>query len=455
LILLFALVAGCGTEAEAPACESFVPSSWDPEQEDEVRFAAEEAAWTAAGEAVVDAAYADCGAPPCVAIVGPGVASAPTALNRGVTHRMTGTLTTDVAVTLKVIIRNDDGTDRTLSEVPLEAGTHTLDTEFYAFALGTDVRVQLNLAGPGLAVLDDLQLTAPRWAPTTEPPAGPVHLGFLIHVEEEGSVFENEAAWSRKASVLAGLSDLLHRHGGGLNIQADTSFIRATMGWDSGWVAERIAEGASFSVHIHDESDPDDVEPAIRDGRAAHREAGVTVTDLNGGFATAPWLTARQAGYASLTAYKDPATQGGLPHVQGQPWLVTDGVGASDPAAFMVHDPEGVLLYLPGHDTREVVHARFPESASQVLGQVLAHARPDAINTWYFVFHVDGFGPGDDDPEAYDVWLEDGFDGDLAAYDAFLTDTVDPLIASGDVVLATPDSMLAAWQAWNEPCETD
>jgi hypothetical protein len=319
---------------------------------------------------------------------------------------------------------------------------------------GSDVQVLLTLDEPGTATLDGFSLVGTRWAQSPDPPAGGlVRLGFLFHIEQDINLVVDEATWRRRATVVDALSAALSAHGAALSLQADATFIRGAATWDPGWIEAREAEGMAFSVHVHDESGGEtDVEQGLRDGRSALRESNVMPTDLNGGFLTAPWLTARLAGFTSLTAFKDPTTQLGLPRVQIQPWRPADGVGGSDPAAFMVHDPDGPLLYLPGHDIREVDHARFPGSAAQVMSQVLAHARPNYVNTWYFVLHVDGFGPIGDDA-ALDAYLAgDTFQADIAAYDQFLTDTADPLVDQGFLVYDTPAGMEATWEAWLAKC---
>lgn len=451
--MILLLLLACSGEKATPACETFAPEPWDPTWEDEVRVDEATAAWASGGAGAIDpAATTGCVEAPCLGVTGPVTASVDLLLNRGVDHTLSGTVTTDVAAEVVVTHTTNDGVTRVLLSRALDPGTHTLAEPFVVAYPGPDVTVSLVLEAEGTATLDGFSVTGKRWAATTDAPVDTVRLGFLVHVEDDVSFQVEPDTWTRRATVLAGLSETLAAHGAKLGIQADATFVRGAPLWDPGWIAAREEEGAGWSVHIHDESEPEMVEPAIRDGRVALREVGLGTTDLNGGFVTAPWSAARRAGITSLTAFKDPATQLGLPRVQVQPWRPGDGVGAEDPAAFLLHDPGGPLVYLPGHDIREVEHARFPASAANVLSQVLAHARPDHVNVWYFVLHVDGFGPDAEDGAAFDSYVAERFADDLAAYDAFLTDTVDPLVAAGHVVYDTPVGMAQAWHEWSGPC---
>ncbi len=454
-LLLLALAACAGSDGSDP-CFDFAPEPWDPVLEPDVRADVTTRGWTSIGGATVDDS-ADCDGSPCLSLTGDGAAALALKLNRGVPHTLSGTLVTDAAATVAVTHTSTDGPVRTLAEVTIPAGGDgAFSLPFVLETAGPDVTVTVTLDAPGTATLRDLLLVGERWAASADPPGGAVRLGVLVHVEDDPNFLVEADRWQLRATLLAGLSGTLAAHGARLGIQADATFIRGAALWDPDWIAARTAEGAGFSVHIHDEDSPNGVEPAIRDGRVALREAGVPTTDLNGGFGEAPWLDARLAGVTSLTAFKDPTTQLGLPHVQVQPWLVADGAGTADPEAFLLHDPEGPLLYLPGHDVREVEHARFPETAAHTLSQVLAHARDGYVNAWYWVLHVDGFGPSTDDPDALAAYLSGaGFAADLAAYDAFLTDTTDPLVASGSIVYDTPVGMATAWKDWNAACNTD
>jgi hypothetical protein len=450
------LAAGLGACADEPgACADFAPDPWDPATEPDVRLDEATAAFSVTGPGAVDPDGARCAEPPCFAFAGPVLAETSFTANRGLAYLLTGTLVSDVPGRVQIDQIASDGLVRSLVDLPFAPGEVALAEAFTARANGdgeTVLTVVLDEAGT--ATLDGLAVTGERWTAVEATSAAPLQLGFLVHVEDDANFDVDEAIWRRRADVVAGLSATLAARGAKLGIQADASFLRGAAVWAPDWVEDRVAEGAGWSVHIHDESDPALVEPAMRDGRLAHREVGVVTADLNGGFVTALWSEARSAGFASLSAYKNPETQGGLPRVQIQPWRPADGTGAADPDAFLAHDPDGPLVYLPGHDVREVDHARAPAFMDAVVSQVRAHTRADHVNTWYFVFHVDGFGPSADDDAAYDAYLADGFAADLAPYGELL-DAWAPLVASGDLAYATTAEMTEAWLAWNAGCEPE
>ncbi len=451
------LLIGCEREDAAP-CAIPAQDPWAPALEIEVRLDADSADWTPAGAATVDPAVTDgCAAPPCIVATGPGGATLTLALNRGTPYTLGGSVTLSAAGHLAITQRMLDGSARTLLDRPVDAGTTLLDDPFALAGAGAQVSVTLTLADGGSAALGDLQILGERWAASADGPASlgadsAVRLGFLMHVEDHPSFLTDEVLWRRRARIFEGVSATLAAHGARLTIQADATFVRGAAIWDPDWIAARTAEGVDWSVHIHDEdAESAGVEQAIRDGRTALRDAGIRTSDLNGGFGSAPWLAARLAGMSSLSAYKNPETQGGLPLVQLQPWRPSEGVGASDPAAFLLDDPEGPLLYLPGFDVREVDHARFPTTAGQALSQVMAHAQDDALNVWYYVLHVDGFGPAEE--AALELWLGDGsLDAALVPYAEFLTTVTDPFVAEGLLEYDTSPGMAAAWRERYAAC---
>lgn len=454
------LLAACSGPDPASLCAGFAPDPWDPVLEADVRVDEATARWDPVGDAVLDPdASTNCGAPPCLAVVGPGGAALALKLTRGVEHVVSGTVFTDAPATIAVSHTATDGPLRTLAELAFDSGGSTsFELPIVVEAAGAEVVVTLSLDEPGTATLDGFAVTGERWAASPDAPAAPVRVGMLIHIEDDPNFLLREETWLRRARLIEALSATFAAHGAHLTLQPDATFVRGAALWDSGWIAARTAEGMGWSVHIHDELSEGGVEPAIRDGRTALREAGVLTSDLNGGFGEAPWLQARLAGITSLTAFKDPLTQRGLPRVQVQPWRVGDGVGSDDSSAFLLHDPEGPVIYLPGHDVREVEHARFPLVATHTLSQVLAHARPDHVNVWYWVLHVDGFGPPlggpTEDNSAFDAYLAGpALQEDLAAYDAFLAATTDPLASEGSVIYDTPVGMASAWLDWNAACE--
>jgi hypothetical protein len=143
-----------------------------------------------------------------------------------------------------------------------------------------------------------------------------------------------------------------------------------------------------------------------------------------------------------------PPWEAGLPFWAGRFPGPPDGAGASDESRFLVHDPDGPLLYLPGLASREADPDRVAPRGVATMSQVLARARPGFVNTWYFMDHVDGYGAGLD-AGAFEAYAADGLDADLQGYGALL----DALAAGGAAVrpVGLPE-MASAHADWLQGC---
>ncbi|MFZ5482003.1 MAG: hypothetical protein ACOZNI_34905 [Myxococcota bacterium] len=431
--------------ARPPAeCDAPRMVGWEPLVEDEVRLDAASAPWEAVGSTRIAEATEDCTGDACLGVVGEA-ARAPVVLNRAVAHRLEGSIRSEAGIRVSVL-----GEDGEVVAVEAAAGEAEISTEFVP-PRGGQAHVVLEPLGGGAATVHHLKVRGETWSTVDDAPVAPLLLGFVVHVEQDDSFVESEDRWSARARVIEGLSATLAAHGARLGFQPHATFVRGAAIWDATWVDARTQEGTGWSVHIHGEDDGDDLEVAVREGRDAFRGVDVEVGDVNGGFRTADWALLREVGYQSLSAYKDPDTQAGLALAYAQPWRPPDGAGTENPDAFATHDAAGPLVYLPGAPVREVDHARVPDFSSRVLSQALAHTRTGFVNTWYFVLHVDDFGPSDEDGR--DAYLADGsLEGDLAEWDRALADVIDPLVSDGLVEYATPTQMARAWLDWEEAC---
>jgi hypothetical protein len=326
--------------------------------------------------------------------------------NRGVLHHLRGVANGATTVRAGDLDTTVDGTfDLTF--------TPTQDDPLATVVVGTT-----SLTGFGLTIDD--------WAEVDTPAPGTLNLGFLIHIEADAAFATDEVKWSRKAAIIAGLADVFAANGAVLTVQADASFVRGAAVWDPAFVDRA---GLDWSLHIHPAEDGSDLERVTREGRVALDELGVWATDLNGGFGLGKWSTVAGVGITTVSAFKDAATQTGLPIATTRPWRLAPDASNADVEAFLVEDPEGPVVYLPGSPTSEVDHARFPDHARRVLTQARAHTTDGLYDTWYFVFHVDDFGPSD--PDAFDAWLESGaLDATLAPYDDLLASLDDPFVGA-------------------------
>ena len=454
---MFAIfLAGCPKDEDSgpaplPACPTPANLGWDPVTEDEVRIAEVDADWSSPDGAAFDPAATGCEAPPCLSFTGPGRVEVSTILNRGVSYRIEGVYAGDLPATLRVDQALREGGRASVLEATVKPGP--VDLPFVIDVAGTNAVVSIEAAVGSVGTLDEFRVTGPQWAFVDAGQPAPLQLGFLIHVEESPGFETDQATWSTRAQVLAALSALLAAHGAVLTVQPDVTFIRGAGNFDPTWLPARLAEGVAWSAHLHDEDNGvEQFEASARDARRGFADQEVFLDDLNGGFELGAWQTVDNAGYQSISAYKSGDTQLGLRQGYTTPWRPADGTGTADEAAFTTHDPEGPVVFVPGMGTREADTARFVSYASRILSQVRAHTRPGFVNSWYFIDHIDAYGPAGDAADLQ-AWIDAGGLAEaLAPYEAFLTDVADPLVASGDVSFSSPSTMAADFLTWESAC---
>lgn len=438
------LLAACAPEIPA-VCSEPVTQGFDPVTEPDLRLESADATWTAedGAEIVADATQ--------VEVQGPGGAVSWARINRGVEHVATATVEAEGPVLVQLRHLLDSGRELVLDEVTLEGGG-TVSLAGTPLENGDWLGLSLSVAA-GRASLRELELVGSRWAEADAAPSAeaPLMLGFLIHIEGDAALRTDEAKWRRRAVIFEGLSQTLAAHGAMLTIQPDIGFVRGASEFDPDWLDARAAEGVAWSVHLHDESEGAEAfEQAARDAANGFSAVDIDADDFNGGFALGLWSMLSEVGQKSVTAYKDAATQAGLPQAHVQPWRLADGASTADAAAFATHEPAGPLVYLPGDAGREADHARFPDYGRRTLSQVFGAARPGFVNTWYFMFHVDGFTDGEAESDEY---VDSGaFAADLAWYDQFLDEVADPLVDAGALQYASPDDMRRSWMDWESAC---
>ncbi|MBM4365170.1 MAG: hypothetical protein FJ102_03070 [Deltaproteobacteria bacterium] len=369
---------------------------------------------------------------------GPGRATTSVIAGRGTTYRIVYDI--EASEPSSLVVRFGETADDTVTIAETEvSGAGTLDVT----PVGAGRRMEIVFASDGVLRIDDFRVEYDEWAEVDDPPGGTLQLGMLVHVEDIAEIEQSSGNFSRRAVVLERLAETLASHEAKLTYQVDVTFAQGVANWDPAYVDRVAALGGGWSSHIHNESEGDEaVEAAARDAAVHYREIGVEPTDINGGFQLALYERFAAAGYWSMSAFKDPGTQAGLPRDSVVPWRPRDGTGTDDVDAFLVHDDEGPLVYLGGGMQSEPAHDRVAEVARRRLSQLLAHAVDGEINTAYLVTHVDFFSPLGDDDADWDAYIDDGrLDADLAHYDAMLSEVVDPLVDSGHVRWATSGEM--------------
>lgn len=447
MLLALSGCTGRKTPDSRPPCADPVTEGFDPTWEPELRFDAATATWEASDpgpSAVPDGEG--------ITWTGVGRSTAPLWLNRGYTYALQGTLSADVDTTVSMVQTTEAQSASTQASWTVAAGeTLVIDETFLDQHTG-GFTVSANLEREGSAHLD-LQVTGDQWADAPDAvAAGPLLLGVLMHIEDSGTLSADEVNWTRRAVVVTALSQTLQAHGAALTLQPGQSFVQGALNFDPGWFAEREAEGMSWSVHVHNEADgAEALEQSVRTSVKNYRDAGIDVDDVNGGFKLGIWSNIENSGLKSLTGYKNPETQLDLARPHVQPWRPADGTSSADEDAFGEHDPDGPLVFLPGSGVREEDNARFGEFARRHLAQVREHTRADEVNTWYFIQHVDGFGP-DVLSDEFDEYVATGLADDMATLDDVFTSILDPLVASGEVEYSDPGRMRTAFREWEDAC---
>lgn len=454
-MLALLLLNGCASPPVEAGCDALAPQGWTPEWTTTPRATGADLAWVA-GEAgrIESGPTLSCAALDCLTVH--GTAESGLRLNREVEYTLSTTIgATGGEAHLVLLQETYSSGELEIGRIDVPAGPPTpVSLAFHLPVAGPDVRLRISAAPGGETTVTGLTLTSPTWAAVDLPtsPADPLQLGFLIHVEPDSAYSHDAVVWRASADILAALSQTFAAHGAALTIQADPEFLGGAARWAPGWAQDRLAEGASFSAHFH--STDDSAEAFVHDAGDARDvllALGLDATDLNGGFPSGAWSGAADLGYRSLSAYKDRYTQDGLPLGFTVPWRPPEGADSDDVDAFMSDDPAGPLVYLPGHTGTEADHARLLTFTTPILAQALAHIVPDAPNAWYFLDHLESYGPGTADGRVAYV-TDGGLDADLAGVDALLTTLTDPLVRQGAVRYATPQHMRAAYDQFEARC---
>lgn len=158
---------------------------------------------------------------------------------------------------------------------------------------------------------------------------------------------------------------------------------------------------------------------------------------------------ASAAGLDVYSDWKDPRTQSTHPAFIGvHPWRPSSGTDGSDATAFVEHDPNGPVIFLPPGEidpfafshkrqiTAQGGDAAWFEVIEEALLASVEAASSDRVNAYHFTVHLGEFVSNPNEP--------------LAIVDLFLTQVVDPLVASGKVRWATFSEMADAFIEWEK-----
>jgi hypothetical protein len=349
--------------------------------------------------------------------------------------------------------------------------------------------------------VDDFQVALPAWRMAEYPgesrvvggvtvppePVAPVHFALLIHIEDPQQIETVRAYFEQKTAVFRELARVCHEHDGFLTIQPEHAWPQAA---EAGFHPRLLAElardyGAVYSTHTHgpkcrDDAGvlrssgdcsnkpewdhklgDDDVVEYVGDLRDLLETASATsVTDHNGNWDFSHSSRFSEIPMFTMSAYKNFNDQRTYDRLIINPWRPGQVDANRDIEAFLTHDPNAQIVYIPGWGqalTRH--HERAQERLRPMLSQVIANADPNRVNTFYVLTHVDHFRAEDLDPDyiAYDentgqVTYSPAFLQDLQYWDDLFTELVDPLMTEGYLQWTSLPEMGELYLEWEEAC---
>jgi hypothetical protein len=272
--------------------------------------------------------------------------------------------------------------------------------------------------------------------PVSPPP--PLYVVSMMHAEEQ-PFFLDEQTYLKYATDLRNLMDVFDSHGAKIALGPDWTFIQGTMSFDPTLFSDFQTHGHGVDTHAHEtQYDLGQVHDMLD-------AAGVQDTIIgNGGF-TKTWDDQNWAAYVShftdqggdqmflaAVAFKDPVTQ------------VVDSlytpIRPSFAGDWMVHDPEGPLVYIPGAPSKSkpAPGPAFFDWLMSAVDYAVAGAVPGKINCCYWhdsVHNYDGSSPAQ---------------FRIATWEAVLSDYFDDKVADGLIVWANFSEMYQLYIDWEE-----
>jgi len=273
--------------------------------------------------------------------------------------------------------------------------------------------------------------------PVPNPP--PLYVCSMMHAEEQ-DIYLNEAIFLEYADTLRALMNLFNNHGAKIALQPDWTFIEGAMNFDPTLLTDFQDSGHGVDTHAHE------TEYDLAYVHNLLDSAGVQDTIIaNGGFNQtygddgnwaayiAHFVTGdSQQMFLAANAYKDPSTQ----KVDS---LYTP-IRPSTTGDWMIHDPQGPLVYIPGAPENGVTgaHPQFFTLLPDAVEYALAGRIPGKVNCFYW---HDQVGNYDGSPLA---------DSRIAFWGQLFADYFDDKVSDGDIVWANFNEMYQAYIDWED-----
>lgn len=417
----------------------------------------------------------------------------------------------DASVNLRALIAFEDA--RSLADGPYFGDAVTVGTDWTKVSLTVSTTAGFLSAYAGIEMpqgcvlhVDDASVTVPVWRSAeiagasrtvggvTVPaaPVAPIKTCFSIHIEDPQVLVTDETYFRRKTAVFEELASLFYERGGFLNIQPELEWALGADRYEPGLLERLAADYAvTYSTHTHGpvcvdasgtpwgaaycnanhtapgdhsvELTDEDIAEYIEARRLALEErSGTPVTDHNGNFDLVDKDILYGRGVRTLSALKIKYTQRTYDYLITNPWRPSNTDILVDLDAFLVHDPERSLIYIPGVGVNiSRRHERVPLKVQRFAGQFIKHADAERVNAMNLVLHVDAFtsseglpeneyirvlGVGDDVTVTY----SSEFERHLQYWDDMLTDTISPLVDAGYLEWATHADIAGEFTAWEQ-----
>jgi hypothetical protein len=356
--------------------------------------------------------------------------------------------------------------------------------------------------GPNTTLhLDDAQVESRLWRmaeyagssrtvggiPVPPEPVAPVHISFLMHIEDPSAIQTNETYFQIKSAVFREMTRIFYEHGGFLTIQSEQDWpMAAEAEFAPGLLAE-LANGYNvhYSTHTHGPKcrddkgvlrsnvdcaqhpewdknlNDDDVIEYVRNLSDLITDAsGTPVTDHNGNFEFTQASRYAEIPMLTWSAYKNHNTQRTYDRLINNPWRPGEGNANADIENFLTHHPDTDIVYIPGWGqalTRH--HERVTRRLRPMVSQFIRFADPNRVNTFYALLHVDHFysREGNRDYIAYDeatgeVTYSKEFQQHLQYWDNMLTELIDPLIEEDYLQWTSLPEMGELYLEWEAAC---
>jgi len=280
------------------------------------------------------------------------------------------------------------------------------------------------------------KLTLEVILPVSNPP--PLYIVSMMHAEEDPS-YMDEQTYLGYSETLRELKKVFEDHGAKIALQPDWTFIQGTVVHDPTLFSDFQASGHGVDTHAHEtQYDLGQVHDMLD-------QAGVVDTIIaNGGFdktwGDGNWVAyithfqtpGGQQMFQAVNAYKDPLSQ------------VVDSLATpirpSTSGDWMVNDPNGLLVYIPGAPNSYLVGSNpsFFQLLPQAVDYALEGVIPGRVNCFYWHDPVGLYNGSLLSKTRLDFW------------DQVLNNYFDQKVAQGDVVWANFTEMYQAYLDWEE-----